>query len=197
MGVQNNIKSVLEGHSLVPVVTFQQDDNPEGLINYLIRQEIQCIEITLRTAAGLKAIEYLKKIDLPNVLVGAGTVTSQEQIKNLKDIGADFIVSPGLTVKLQAHMEESGIPYLPGVATPSEIMAAQGMGLDTLKFFPANLFGGKKALKTFGNLFPNIKFCPTGGITKLTSKEYLELENEFAVGGSWFQTDYNIKMDKI
>ena len=180
----------MQGHPLVPVITFFEGDDYKGMMNHLINQGVKCIEITLRTPQGMEAIEQLKKSFPDEVLIGAGTVTKKEQISKLISIGADFMVSPGLTTKLQKEMEDSCIPYLPGVATPSEIMKAREMGLSTLKFFPANLYGGISALKTFGNLFPDVKFCPTGGINKQTSKDFLALDNVFAVGGSWFQSEY-------
>ncbi len=194
MPTQNNIQSLLANHHLVPVVTFQEHDDPIAFMNFLIHQDVNCIEITLRTSEGIKAIELLKQESPENFLVGAGTVTNKDQILQLKQLNADFIVSPGLTSKLQTSMEQSGIPYLPGVTTPSEVMKAKEMGLNALKFFPANLYGGAKALQTYGNLFPDVNFCPTGGVTKETSKDYLELNNVFAVGGSWFQSEYNKKL---
>lgn len=191
MSTQNNIREQLKDHNVIPVVTFKAGDDPIDLMNYLLDQGISCIEITMRTVEGLKAIEVLKNKMGSKVLVGAGTVTSFDQINKLRNLGTDFLVSPGLTAKLQIFMEESGIPYLPGIATPSEIMRAKEMGLDTLKFFPANLFGGLSTLKTYKSVFPEIVFCPTGGITPSTSPDYLALDNVFAVGGSWLQSDYH------
>lgn len=189
--MQHNIQQVLEGHSLVPVITFNECDSPEKLMQYLIENGVRCIEITLRTPQGIKAIETLKKSFGSEILVGAGTVTTQDILSPLKDIGTDFIVSPGFTGSLIEGMEASGIPYLPGIATPSDVMQLKEMGLTHLKFFPANQFGGKSMLKTYGALFPSLKFCPTGGITEETSADYLALDNVFAVGGSWFQNDFN------
>lgn len=192
MGNQS-IHKILKNNPLIPVVTFQKEDSPEAFMDYLIQRNVFCIEITLRTEYGLKAIELLKKRFSDTIQVGAGTVINSSQVDQLKSIGADFIVSPGLTVDLFDCMMESEIPFLPGVATPSEIIQAQELGLKYLKFFPANLYGGVAALKMFGGLFPTIKFCPTGGITEETSKEYLELKNVVAVGGSWFEKDYTKK----
>lgn len=190
MTMQNGIRKVMDGHTLVPVVTFSNAEEAPAFIEYLIAQQVGCIEITLRTEAGMQAIELLKKEYKDRFLVGAGTVTSPEQLDKLVQINADFVVSPGLTSELQAEMEASKLPYLPGTSTPSEIMWAREQGLDTLKFFPANLFGGLDALQAYGQLFPDVKFCPTGGISKATSSDYLALSNVFAVGGSWFQKDF-------
>tara|TARA_B110000503_G_C7162602_1_gene420371 strand:- start:2412 stop:2990 length:579 start_codon:yes stop_codon:yes gene_type:complete len=192
MGNQS-INKILKNNPLVPVVTFQKEDNPEAFMDYLIKRSVFCIEITLRTDYGLKAIELLKKKFSDTIQVGAGTVINSEQVDQLKSIGVDFIVSPGLTVDLFECMTKSKIPFLPGVATPSEIIQAQELGLEYLKFFPANLYGGIDALKMFGGLFPTIKFCPTGGISEETSQEYLALSNVIAVGGSWFQKNYKTK----
>jgi len=191
MGAQNNIRQTLAGHTLVPVVTFNEGDNYSSFMQYLLENEVRCIEITLRTSEGIKAIEALKKEFGNKLLIGAGTVTNEDQVSVLKEVQADFMVSPGLTPHLQQVMQTSGIPYLPGVATPSEIISAVEMGLDTLKFFPANIFGGIGALKAYGQVFPQVTFCPTGGATKQTSAEYLSLDNVFAVGGTWFQKDYH------
>lgn len=188
--MQHKIEQVLSGHSLVPVITFNEGDSPEKLMHYLVENGVKCIEITLRTPQGIKAIESLKKSFGDDVLVGAGTVTDSALLAPLKEIGTDFIVSPGFTSSLIEAMEKAGIPYLPGIATPSDVMQLKEMGLTHLKFFPANQFGGKSMLKTYGALFPDIKFCPTGGITAETSGEYLALKNVFAVGGSWFQNDF-------
>ena len=188
-----SIYKILKNNPLVPVVTFNKEDDPEDFMDYLIKRNVFCIEITLRTEYGLKAIELLKKKFSDTIQVGAGTVISSLQVNQLKSIGADFMVSPGLTVDLFECMIKSKIPFLPGVATPSEIIKAQELGLEYLKFFPANLYGGIDALKMFGGLFPALKFCPTGGISEATSQEYLALNNVIAVGGSWFQKNYKTK----
>tara|TARA_B110000046_G_scaffold157298_1_gene168557 strand:+ start:6274 stop:6852 length:579 start_codon:yes stop_codon:yes gene_type:complete len=188
-----SINKILKNNPQVPVVTFQKEDEPEAFMDYLIKCNVFCIEITLRTPYGLKAIELLKKKFSDTIQVGAGTVISSLQVDQLKSIGADFIVSPGLTVNLFEYMTKSKIPFLPGVATPSEIIQAQELGLEYLKFFPANLYGGVDALKMFGGLFPTLKFCPTGGITEATVQDYLALSNVIAVGGSWFQKNYKTK----
>jgi 2-dehydro-3-deoxyphosphogluconate aldolase/(4S)-4-hydroxy-2-oxoglutarate aldolase len=114
-----------------------------------------------------------------------GTVVKVEQIEKAIELGIDFMVSPGLNASLAPHFENSKIAFIPGVATPSEIIEGIQFGWDTFKFFPANLFGGLGALKAYGQVFPNIQFCPTGGITEETYPEYLALPNIISVGGSW------------
>ncbi len=183
----------MSGHPLVPVVTFKEADDPLQLMNYLIENDIHCIEVTLRTTQGIKAIATLRQTYGASILVGAGTVTTTIQVDELKEVGVDFLVSPGITSSLQKAMQASGIPYLPGVATPGEILKAMEMGLRTLKFFPANLFGGLDALKAYEQVFPDIQFCPTGGVTQDTCQDYLALQNVFAVGGTWFQKQFSIK----
>lgn len=189
----NSIHKILKNNPLVPVVTFNEGDDEIALMNFLIEQNVFCIEITLRTKYGVKAIEKLKKEYGDTISVGAGTVSNSGQIDQLMKVEADFMVSPGLTEQLFKNMTASKIPFLPGVATPSEIMKAQEFGLEYLKFFPAELYGGVNTMKMFGGLFPNLKFCPTGGINKNTSKNYLALNNVVAVGGSWFQKDFKNK----
>jgi 2-dehydro-3-deoxyphosphogluconate aldolase/(4S)-4-hydroxy-2-oxoglutarate aldolase len=187
---QNNIREILEGHDRVPVVTFGQEDDPVAFMQYLLEEGVKCIEITLRTEFGLPAIRAIRLAFGPEVVVGAGTVLDPSQLPALNDAGTDFLVSPGATDDLIDAMEASGMAYLPGAVTPSEIMHLRSKGMRTLKFFPAHLFGGKDALKAYGQLFPDVAFCPTGGIKKETSGDYLSLSNVFAVGGSWFQKDY-------
>ena len=179
------------GHTLVPVVTFTEGDDPIAFMEFLLAQGVECIEVTLRTPQGIEAIAQLKKHYGDKALIGAGTVIHEEQVARLAGLKADFMVSPGITPALHRAMHQSGLPYLPGIATPSELMRATEMGMETLKFFPANLFGGLQGLKAYGQVFPEIQFCPTGGITKETSADYLALNNVFAVGGSWFQKEFN------
>ena len=188
--MQGNIIEILSQNQLVPVVTFTSGDDPSAFMDYLISLGVHCIEVTLRTPEGIEAIKALKKSHADNAVIGAGTVINAEQVSMLKEAGADFLVSPGFTPSLIYKMSESEIPFIPGAATPSEVMHAKELGLKALKFFPAYLYGGIDALKNFGQLFPDLMFCPTGGITSETSSDYLALKNVVAVGGSWFQKEY-------
>lgn len=187
---QNNIQSILKGHSLIPVVTFEKGDNPIEFVEYLMKQKVNCIEITLRTDFALDAIKIIKENQAEGFVIGAGTVVQSKQVDQLKELDIDFMVSPAFTNSLIEKMENSGIAYLPGVSTSSDIMQAMELGLSSLKFFPASLFGGVDALKTYHQVFGGVQFCPTGGINKMSSNEYLKLPNVFAVGGSWFQKEY-------
>jgi 2-dehydro-3-deoxyphosphogluconate aldolase/(4S)-4-hydroxy-2-oxoglutarate aldolase len=182
---QNNIREILSGHRMIPVVTFNSTEEAIPLMEKIISKGVKCIEVTLRTACAMEAIQILRNHYGNQILIGAGTVINTEQISSLKKLNVDFLVSPGFSESLLEHLHASGIAYLPGVATPSEMIKALEKNCDTLKFFPANLFGGINALKTYAGLFPQIKFCPTGGISEANHLEFLNLPNVFAVGGSW------------
>jgi 2-dehydro-3-deoxyphosphogluconate aldolase/(4S)-4-hydroxy-2-oxoglutarate aldolase len=182
---QNNIRAVLAKHPIIPVVTIHNESEIDGIIKSLLLKNIHCIEVTLRTNFSLKAIEIIKEKYASDITLGICTVINQKQVDQLQAIGVDFIVNPGLNVTLGKHIMASGIPFIPGVTTPSEIILALENGWDTLKFFPANLFGGRKAIQTYGTVFPQVTFCPTGGVNQDTYKDYLALDNVISVGGSW------------
>ena len=183
--IQNNIQYILNQHSIIPVVTISDINEIEPKINSLLNRNIKCIEVTLRTKVAFEAIEFIKKNYGNKICVGVGTVINIEQIHRLEKIGVDFIVSPGITKELAKELLISKIPFIPGISTPSDIVLGLSMGLRFFKFFPANLFGGIAALKTYQYVFPNVVFCPTGGINEDSYLDYLELENVLSVGGSW------------
>ena len=183
--VQNNIRAILDKHSLIPVVTFQSKDEVDPIIEKLIANQIRCIEITLRTPLAFEAIQYTIEKYGDTIDVGIGTIINEQQIQKASDMKVKFMVSPGLNPSIFEALQNSNIAFIPGVATPSEIMLGLSQGWDTFKFFPANLFGGINALKTYGQLFPDVRFCPTGGITKESYQDYLNLKNVISVGGSW------------
>ncbi len=149
-----------------------------------MRGGVPRIEVTLRTAGGVEAVERIAKA-LPNVLLGAGTVLNAEHIARVVDAGAHFVVSPGLTPKLIDAAQASSIPLLGGIATASELMLGLEAGLTAYKFFPAEASGGVAALKAFAGPFASARFCPTGGVTLATAPSYLALDNVMCVGGSW------------
>lgn len=182
---QNDIRTVLSQHPTIPVVTFHHTDEVAPKIDALMAKGIFCIEITLRTPVAYDCIALAKKLYGDRCAIGMGTVVKVEQIEKAIALGIDFMVSPGLNASLAPHFENSKIAFIPGVATPSEIIEGIQFGWDTFKFFPANLFGGLGALKAYGQVFPNIKFCPTGGITEESYPDYLALSNIISVGGSW------------
>ena len=193
MAYMTNIEQVLKHQKYVPVVTFAETDDVGRFADFLLDQGVSCIEVTLRTPFAMQAIRDLKNAYKDRLVIGAGTITRVHQIVELKKIGADFIVCPGLIKELFEAASKASIPFLPGVATPTEIMNARAWGIKWLKFFPANVNGGAIALKAYASVFPDVRFCPTGGISKDSSSDYLDLSNVFAVGGSWFQKEFHNK----
>jgi 2-dehydro-3-deoxyphosphogluconate aldolase/(4S)-4-hydroxy-2-oxoglutarate aldolase len=183
--IQNGIHNILKNNPIIPVATINNASDLENQLMKIQSAGIKCIEVTLRTDFALEALRILKSQNIPDFSVGVGTVIHPDQINKVKDIGVDFIVSPGLTPKLAQHLKQSGIAFIPGVSTVSDIMKGLEEGFSFFKFFPANLFGGINALKTYGQLFPQVTFCPTGGISEQTFKDYLEEPNIISVGGSW------------
>jgi 2-dehydro-3-deoxyphosphogluconate aldolase/(4S)-4-hydroxy-2-oxoglutarate aldolase len=180
---QHNIRAILEKHPIIPVVTFHVLSE---VVPQLEKLE-SCIEITLRTPISFDAIAEAKRAFGQRMDIGVGTLVTNEQIEKAAELGVDFMVSPGISKALAPTFESCGIPFIPGVATPSEIITGLELGWDTFKFFPAHLFSGLDALKTYGQVFPQVKFCPTGGIKAETYEHYLKLHNVISVGGSWLQ----------
>jgi 2-dehydro-3-deoxyphosphogluconate aldolase/(4S)-4-hydroxy-2-oxoglutarate aldolase len=183
--VQNGIETILKNNPVIPVATIHNEEELETILSKIQAAGIHCIEITLRTEYALEAIKELKSRNIPQFYVGVGTVIRSEQVEQVKALEVDFIVSPGLTEKLSEALAVSGIPYIPGVSTVSEIMLGIEENCTFFKFFPANLSGGIEALKAYSQLFPQVKFCPTGGITQATYMDYLNEKNILSVGGSW------------
>jgi 2-dehydro-3-deoxyphosphogluconate aldolase/(4S)-4-hydroxy-2-oxoglutarate aldolase len=173
----------LGNNRIVPVVVIEQAERAAVLGEALVAGGIPVAEVTLRTAAGLDSIAEMAKN--PDLLVGAGTVITADQVDRVVEVGARFIVSPGLNPRVVERALELGIDVVPGAVTPSEIMTALELGLTTLKFFPANVYGGPSALKALGAPFGNVSFIPTGGVSTTNIAEYLALKNVVAVGGSW------------
>lgn len=169
---------------VVPVVVLNSVDEVEDKIGGLVEGKLPVAEITFRTACAPEAIK--KAISLyPDALIGAGTVINAAQCREAIACGAKFIVSPGFADDVDAVCKEMNVPYLPGIATPTEIMHAISLGHKIIKFFPASNYGGLKMIKSLAAVFPDVKFLPTGGINEETYKEYLAFDKIFAVGGSW------------
>lgn len=185
MQTQNNIAEVIRDNKIIPVVTFKSAMDVEAVLEKLLIQKINCIEITLRTEAAFDAIEKCKKMAPDGFKTGVGTIINAEQIEKCRDLAVDFMVSPGSTERLVAAMKKSGIAYIPGVMTASEIIAALEMECTYLKLFPFNIAGGLTALDHYSKVFPQVKFCPTGGLNNENHQEVMNLKNVFAVGGSW------------
>ena len=169
---------------LIPVVVIKDVNETEKTLSALRAGGINCAEITFRTACAAEAISLGVSL-FPDMNIGAGTVINEEQAKRAVSAGAKFIVSPGFSEKVALYVHEQGIPYYPGCVTPTEIMQALELGITTVKFFPANVYGGLKALKALSGPFPQVKFIPTGGVDLTNLKEFLEFDKIFAVGGSF------------
>lgn len=184
-GQQQRIRAALETGPLIPVISLHRAADAEPLADALMEGGIRVLEITLRTPQALPAIERLNKRLPEDVLVGAGTVTDPVSYRQAEDAGARFVVSPGITPRLLDYGVTAHAPLLPGVATVSELMLGYEMGYRSFKFFPAAIAGGMEALRAFGGPFPDVGFCPTGGIRQDTAREYLALGNVVAVGGTW------------
>ncbi|WP_372758399.1 bifunctional 4-hydroxy-2-oxoglutarate aldolase/2-dehydro-3-deoxy-phosphogluconate aldolase, partial [Litorivivens sp.] len=161
-----------------------QPEHAVPLATALYRGGLTVLEITLRTEHGLGAIRAVRAA-LPDAIVGAGTVVSREDVVQARDAGSQFLVSPGCTPDLLATAREVGVPLLPGVNTPSEAMLLLEQGLRHLKFFPAEAAGGVAMLKSLSGPLPQLRFCPTGGISPANAAHYLSLPNVLCVGGTW------------
>jgi 2-dehydro-3-deoxyphosphogluconate aldolase / (4S)-4-hydroxy-2-oxoglutarate aldolase len=185
MSKQFGIRSILRGNQFIPIINFNDLSTVEKTINHLISNEITCLEITLRSDIAWDAIELAMKIKPKNFKIGVGTVTSVTHLEKCKSLNIDFIVSPGLSPELRIALNDYEIPFLPGVMTPSDIISGLEQNWDTFKLFPFNLAGGMKALSTYNSVFPEVKFCPTGGVNELNCKDCLEFDNVISVGGSW------------
>ena len=177
-------QDLLRQTRLVPVITIHDVDAAIGLATALRDGGLPVLEVTLRTKAGLASIERIAN-EVPDVVVGAGTVLSAQQYRNARDAGAEFIVSPGCTDALLRAAASEGGAFLPGAVSATEVMKLLDCDISLLKFFPAESSGGIAAVKALGGPFPNVTFCPTGGIDLARAKDYLALANVACVGGSW------------
>lgn len=176
--------SFLEKNKIVPVVVLKKTEDTVPVLSALKKGGINVAEITFRTECAGEAIALAVK-EFPDMTIGAGTVINAEQCERAYSAGAEFIVSPGFSEDVLNVCEKHGLPYLAGVVTPTEIITAKAHGLDVLKFFPAGVYGGAKALKAVSAAFPDVKFVPTGGVDETNLKEFLSLPCVAAVGGSF------------
>ena len=180
----DSLTSILRLGPVVPVLTIDRVEDAVPLGRALVLGGLPVLEVTLRTPAALGAIRALA-VEVPDAVGGAGTLLSPEDVAQARAAGARFGVSPGSTPELVASCARLELPFLPGVATPSEAMALRAAGLRVLKLFPAFVVGGIAALKAFGAPLSDLRFCPTGGIGEGDFLDYLALGNVLAVGGSW------------
>lgn len=179
-----SIREQLAGFRVLPVVTAQDADSTVALAGALLAGGMTAMEITLRTDAALDAIAAVRAAE-PGMTVGSGTVTGPAELHRAIDAGCSFHVSPGITPELMDAVREAGVDLVPGVATPSEVMLGMSYGLDTFKLFPAVPVGGMALLKAMAGPFPNIAFCPTGGLNPDNFRDFLALPNVICCGGSW------------
>ncbi|GAA6973086.1 bifunctional 4-hydroxy-2-oxoglutarate aldolase/2-dehydro-3-deoxy-phosphogluconate aldolase [Helicobacter pylori] len=192
--MQDKIIEVLQISPIVPVVVIEDIKDAVPLAQSLIEGGIQIIEVTLRSSCALEAIELIAK-NVPKMRVGAGTILNPTQLEQAQNRGAEFLISPGLTIKLLEYAKKKDMPLIPGVSSSSEVMQALELGYSALKFFPAEYCGGVKLLNAFNGPFKGVKFCPTGGISADNMCSYLNLENVLCVGGSWL-TPKNLIQNK-
>ncbi|UOS46931.1 bifunctional 4-hydroxy-2-oxoglutarate aldolase/2-dehydro-3-deoxy-phosphogluconate aldolase [Helicobacter pylori] len=192
--MQDRIIEVLQISPIVPVVVIENIKDAVPLAQSLVEGGIQIIEVTLRSSCALETIELIAK-NVPKMCVGAGTILNPTQLEQAQNRGAEFLISPGLTIKLLEHAKKKDMPLIPGVSSSSEVMQALELGYNALKFFPAEYCGGVKLLNAFNGPFKGVKFCPTGGISADNMRSYLNLENVLCVGGSWL-TPKNLIQNK-
>lgn len=181
---QNTLRKLLQAARIVPVLTIERVADAVPLARALVAGGVRTLEITLRTAVAIEAAKTVIA-DVPDAIVGIGTVLSVADFQKAHTLGARFTVSPGATRELLDAAAGSDLPLLPGVATASELMAARERGFDTLKFFPAEQAGGIAMLRAWAGPFPDVKFCPTGGIGEANAAKWLAEPMVLAVGGSW------------
>lgn len=177
------IEAIMRTAPVIPVLVVGDVSQARPLAEALVSGGLRVLEVTLRTPVALEVIREMKQV--AGAIVGAGTVTNAQELAAALDAGSEFIVSPGLTEPLGRAAIASGVPFLPGVATASDIMRGLDLGLTRFKFFPAMAAGGIPALKALAAPFGQVRFCPTGGITEQTAYDWLALEAVLCVGGSW------------
>lgn len=180
------ILSQLAHHKVIPVIALEDAASAEPLAHALASAGLPVAEVTFRTAAAESSIRTMAKI--PGMIVGAGTVLNIDTVKRATDAGATFIVSPGLNPKVVKYCTDNNIPITPGAVTPTEIEAALDLGLTTIKFFPADTYGGLRAIKALSAPYSMLRFIPTGGVNPTNLPEYLATKSILACGGSWMVT---------
>ena len=178
-----DILSIMRTSAVIPVLVIDDAATARPLAEALVAGGLKVLEVTMRTPAALDAITEMKKVE--GAIVGAGTVVNTDQFEQVMKVGAEFIVSPGLTDRLGSAITQAGVPYLPGIANAGDIMRGLDLGLTAFKFFPAETSGGIKALKALAAPFYQCRFCPTGGITEASAPDWLAFGPVECVGGSW------------
>lgn len=177
------IEQIMRSAPVIPVLVIEDVAHAVPIAQALVAGGLPVLEVTLRTASALEVIREMKSV--PGAIVGAGTVLNEHALDDAIEAGAEYVISPGLTESLAKAAIASGVPFLPGVSTSSDIMRGLDLGLDRFKFFPAEANGGIPALKAIAAPFGSVRFCPTGGITQATAPDWLALDAVLCVGGSW------------
>lgn len=179
----NPIETIMRMSPVIPVLVVEDPADAIEIAKALVTGGLKVLEVTLRTAAALEIVQEMRSV--PGAVVGTGTVLNEADLRASIDAGAQFIVSPGLTQPLAEAAIKSGVPFLPGISTASDIMRGLDLGLTQFKFFPAEASGGLRALKALASPFAQCRFCPTGGITLHTAPDWLAHPSVLCVGGSW------------
>lgn len=187
---------VMQTGPVIPVLVIEKVSQAVPLARALIAGGIKVLEVTLRTECALDAIAKIAE-QVPEAIIGAGTVISPSQFRDVEAAGAKFVISPGVTDSLLRHAETSGMPFIPGISTVSELMLGMERGLTAFKFFPAEASGGVQAIKAVAGPFSTVRFCPTGGITPTNASQYLALPNVVCVGGSWLATPLMLREENF
>jgi len=181
---KTSAEQILTSGPVVPVIVINKLEHAVPLAKALVAGGVRVLEVTLRTACAVEAIKAIAK-EVPDAIIGAGTVLNPEQLAEVTAAGAQFAISPGLTEPLLKAANAGPIPLIPGISTVSELMLGLDAGLREFKFFPAEANGGVKALQAIAGPFPQVRFCPTGGITPNNYRDYLALKSVLCIGGSW------------
>ncbi|PKB87895.1 keto-deoxy-phosphogluconate aldolase [Ewingella americana] len=181
---KTSAEQILTSGPVVPVIVINKLEHAVPLAKALVAGGVRVLEVTLRTACAVEAIKAIAK-EVPDAIIGAGTVLNPEQLAEVTAAGAQFAISPGLTEPLLKAANAGPIPLIPGISTVSELMLGLDAGLREFKFFPAEANGGVKALQAIAGPFPQVRFCPTGGITPNNYRDYLGLKSVLCIGGSW------------
>lgn len=181
---KTSAEQILKSGPVVPVIVINKLEHAVPLAKALVAGGVRVLEVTLRTACAMDAIKAIAK-EVPDAIIGAGTVLNPEQLAEVTAAGAQFAISPGLTEALLKAANAGSIPLIPGISTVSELMLGLDAGLREFKFFPAEANGGVKALQAIAGPFPQVRFCPTGGITPNNYRDYLALNSVLCIGGSW------------
>ncbi|WLS78656.1 bifunctional 4-hydroxy-2-oxoglutarate aldolase/2-dehydro-3-deoxy-phosphogluconate aldolase [Erwinia pyri] len=181
---KTSAEQILTSGPVVPVIVINKLEYAVPLAKALVAGGVRVLEVTLRTACGVEAIRAIAQ-QVPEAIVGAGTVINSQQLQQVTEAGAQFAISPGLTEDLLKAASAGSIPLIPGISTVSELMLGMDYGLREFKFFPAEANGGVKALQAIAGPFPQVRFCPTGGISPANYRDYLALKSVHCIGGSW------------